>query len=171
MDAQDAQNVIRYVPTVGAIVAMGALALSDVSDIAVNQDTAKEPALAATATPIFLGEQSASVIAAEPQVLTANKTELEKFFDERAERWEKESRIHSSPGSKFLNKDYIAILSRGGAIVPLILKRLETSNCDWLWALENIIPEDENPAKGIENFKGAKQAWIEWGRKRYPSLT
>jgi hypothetical protein len=91
---------------------------------------------------------------------------LQKFFNERADRWERESKIHSSPGSKFLNKDYIAIISKGEAIVPLILKRLQTSNSDWLWALENILSEEENPAKNIESFKVAKQAWLELGKKR-----
>jgi hypothetical protein len=97
----------------------------------------------------------------------SEQVKLEKFFNERAARWEKESKIHSSPGSKFLNRDYVAIISKGEAVVPHILKRLQTSNCDWLWALENIVPENENPARGIENFKDAKQAWLEWGNRQH----
>ena len=119
-----------------------------------------------TLSPIdFAALEEANVVDSSAEI--SEQTKLKNFFNERAARWEKESKIHSSPGSKFLNKDYIGILSKGESIVPLILKRLETSNCDWLWALENIIPEEENPAKGIENFKDAKQAWLEWGSNRY----
>jgi hypothetical protein len=95
---------------------------------------------------------------------------LEKEFNERADRWEKESSIHSSPGEKFIHKDYLRIIGKGEQVVPLILKRLKTSKKDWLFALENIISEDENPAKGIENFKGAVMAWLEWGNKKYHSI-
>jgi len=35
------------------------------------------------------------------------------------------------------------------------------------WALEKHCPENENPARGIENFKDAKQAWLEWGNRQH----
>jgi hypothetical protein len=96
---------------------------------------------------------------------------LEKEFNERADRWEKESSIHSSPGEKFMHRDYLRIIGKGEQVVPLILKRLQSSKKDWLFALENIVSEEESPAKGIENFKGAVEAWLGWGRKKYPTLT
>jgi hypothetical protein len=92
---------------------------------------------------------------------------LEKEFNERAERWERESSIHSSPGERFFHNDYIRIIGKGERVIPLILKRLERSKKDWLWALEHIVPEDENPAKGVENFRDAVKAWIEWGNAKY----
>jgi hypothetical protein len=105
------------------------------------------------------------------KVLTDSKTsQLEKEFNERANRWEKESSIHSSPGEKFLHKDYLRIIGKGESVVPLILKRMETSKKDWLFALEHIVPEEENPAKGIENFRDAVEAWIDWGKRRYRSV-
>jgi hypothetical protein len=95
------------------------------------------------------------------------QSSLEREFEKLATRWERESSIHSSPGEKFLLQDYIRIIGKGEQIVPLILKRLKTSKKDWLFALENIVPEEENPAKGIENFKDAVKAWIEWGDNKY----
>lgn len=92
--------------------------------------------------------------------------DLEREFNERAERWEKETSIHSSPGEKFLHADYIRIIAKGERVVPLILKRLESSKKDWLWALEHIVDEHENPAKGITNFRRAVDAWIEWGKSK-----
>jgi|GEM_PF-1412648 len=108
-----------------------------------------------------------------PSIETAKTKDLEKLekeFAERADRWEKESSIHSSPGEKFIHRDYLRIIGKGEQVVPLIIKRQESSNKDWLFALENIIPEDENPAKGIESFKDAVEAWISWGKKKYQAL-
>src|SRR5579872_4508111 len=86
---------------------------------------------------------------------------LQEEFNRRAEKWEIESAIHSSPGSKFLHKDFIWIITRGKQIVPLILERLNTSRSDWFWALENIT--QENPAKDAKDFKSAVKAWQAWG--------
>jgi len=97
-------------------------------------------------------------------------SQLEKEFNERADRWERESSIHSSPGEKFFHRDYIRIIGKGERVVPFILKRLEKSKKDWLWALEHIIPEEENPAKGIEDFRDAVQAWLDWGKDKYSWL-
>ncbi len=91
---------------------------------------------------------------------------LKAEFNERAERWEKETAIHSAPGATFLHKDYIAIISKGVAnrkvIVPLILKRLPTSGADWFFALENIA--EENPAKDAKNFEEAFNIWCGWAK-------
>jgi hypothetical protein len=98
---------------------------------------------------------------------TLSKNALEREFNQRAERWETESAIYSSPGAKLIHKDYKAIIRMGEPVIPLILKRMQTSHNDWLWALEHIV-EGENPAAGINDFDSAVQAWLEWGRKRYP---
>ena len=97
----------------------------------------------------------------------ASQAALEREFNQRAERWETESAIYSSPGAKLLHKDYMAIIKMGEPVVPMILKRMQTSHSDWLWALEHIV-ENENPASGMEDFDCAAQAWLEWGKKRYP---
>jgi len=87
-------------------------------------------------------------------------------FNERAERWERETAIHSSPGATYLHKDYIAIISKGVAnkktVVPLILKRIPNSGADWFFALENIA--EENPAKDAINFDDALHAWCAWAK-------
>lgn len=87
-------------------------------------------------------------------------------FNERADRWEKETAIYSAPGPALLHKDYIAIIAKGVAnkkiIVPMILKRLQTSGSDWFFALENIA--GENPAKNAETFADALNAWCGWAK-------
>jgi hypothetical protein len=102
----------------------------------------------------------------EPKTAVGTDAILAAEFKERAERWEKETAIHSAPGSTYLHRDYIAIISKGVAnkkvIVPLILKRIPTSGADWFFALENIA--DENPAKDAINFDAAFNAWCEWAK-------
>lgn len=101
------------------------------------------------------------------KIVLVGASNLESQFNERAERWERESSIHSSPGAKFLHKDYISIIAKGEIVVPLILKRLKHSKKDWIWALDHIVDDDQNPPRDIHNFKDAVKAWLEWGRKRY----
>src|SRR6266550_6338931 len=87
---------------------------------------------------------------------------LEQEFNERADRWEKETAIHSSPAAKFLHRDYQFIMAKGERVIPLILKRLETSRSDWFWALQHIAGEQETPAKEARDFAEAVRAWREW---------
>ena len=99
---------------------------------------------------------------AEPEPITS----LELEFNQRADRWERETAIHSSPAAKYLHKDYQFIMAKGEKVIPLILTRLERSRKDWFWALQHIAGEDENPAKDAENFDDAVRAWREWARRK-----
>jgi hypothetical protein len=91
---------------------------------------------------------------------------LEKEFNERANRWEKEAAIHSAPGMRFFNDDLIRIMVHGDNVVALILNRLKTSKADWIWALERIVPEDQHPISNARKFDIAVKARIEWGKHR-----
>src|SRR5262249_44506543 len=86
---------------------------------------------------------------------------LEREFNIRAERWEKETAIHSSPTQTYLHRDYYALVGMGisnpNAIVPLILKRIPNTGADWFFALETIT--EENPAKEAQDFEKALEAW------------
>jgi hypothetical protein len=91
----------------------------------------------------------------------------EAWFSERADRWEKETAIHSSPGATYLHKDYMAVITRGvedpKRVVPMILKRLSGHGGDWFFALEQIT--DANPARECENYECALKAWLEWAQR------
>src|ERR1041385_1698476 len=41
-------------------------------------------------------------------------------FNERAERWERESGVQSSPGMRFLHRDYATIIGMGEKALPFI---------------------------------------------------
>ena len=89
---------------------------------------------------------------------------LEEEFTERADRWEREAGIHSSPGAAILHKDYQTIIGMGKPVIPFILKRLQNSGADWFWALRHISGEKDDPAKDAQNAQEATQAWTKWGR-------
>jgi len=88
-------------------------------------------------------------------------SDLEKEFNERADRWEKQTGIYSSPTKRFLHEDYQTIMTMGEPVIPLILKRLQTKPDDWFWALKHFARKDA--AIGKDNFKDAVEAWLEWG--------
>jgi hypothetical protein len=100
------------------------------------------------------------------QLESESEEALEQEFNERAERWEKESGIYSSPGAAILHRDYQRIIGMGKPAIPLILERLQTSGADWFWALRHISGEEEDPAKNAQNIEEATLTWIKWGREK-----
>lgn len=92
---------------------------------------------------------------------------LQAEFNERADKWERDTAIFSSPGASYLNKDYMVIIARGieypKIIVPLILNRISLRGGDWFFALEQIA--DQNPAENCEDYETALAAWVEWAKK------
>ena len=120
--------------------------------------------LQTTHTHIHVAQNALKALAGEPN----KPSDLEKDFNERADRWERQTAIYSNPSSLYLHRDYYAITGRGienpRLVIPWILKRLESHGGDWFFALEKIT--DENPAKNCEDFDSAKSAWNEWAKER-----
>jgi hypothetical protein len=95
-----------------------------------------------------------------------NKTKsvvLEKEFNERADRWEKQTGIHSSPVIRFMHEDYQSIMAKGKEVIPFILNRMKTRPDDWFWALKHITNHDAAASAGVDSFEGAVDAWLKWG--------
>lgn len=90
--------------------------------------------------------------------------EMEREFNERADRWSRETGIQSSPTKRFMHEDYQTIMSMGRAAIPLILRRLQTNPDDWFWALKHLARDDA--AKGAQDFGAAVRAWLDWGREQ-----
>jgi hypothetical protein len=87
--------------------------------------------------------------------------ELEAEFNERADRWQKDTGMHSSPTKRFMHEDYQTIMAMGEAVIPLILGRLQEKPGNWFWALKHLAKQDV--ARGIDNFDEAVEAWLQWG--------
>jgi hypothetical protein len=100
---------------------------------------------------------------AELSVLRPQDDRLEKEFNERAGRWEKQTGIHSSPVIRFMHDDYQSIMAKGKEVIPYILNRMKTKPDDWFWALRHITNHDAAVVSGATNFDEAVAAWLKWG--------
>ena len=97
--------------------------------------------------------------------ITENQTaDLEGRFVELAQRWQRETAMHSVLQKKVLHPSYQRIIGFGPAVVPLILRELRRGPAHWFWALNAITGED--PAPPHSNFDQAREAWLNWGKER-----
>jgi hypothetical protein len=86
---------------------------------------------------------------------------LEQEFNERADRWRRQTGVQSSPTKRFLHEDYQIIMTMGREVIPLILKRLKNQPDEWFWALKHLARKDV--AAGKFTFDEAAKAWLQWG--------
>ena len=86
-------------------------------------------------------------------------------FNERADRWRRDTSFQSSLAAKFLHEDYQIIMAMGPRVVPLILNRLKTEHEEWFWALKHLAGGID-AAKTCDNPVDAVKAWLNWGRKK-----
>ena len=90
---------------------------------------------------------------------------MEREFNERAERWERETGLHSSRAKRALHPDYQAIMgSMGERALPFILKRIRTSHRDWYWALNYIKPGCVSVPEP-SSMEDYRRAWLAWGER------
>lgn len=93
---------------------------------------------------------------------------IERRFNRLAKSWRHETAGMSSITDKSMNLNYQKIIGLGVDVVPYILKELETKPDHWLWALESIVDEDENPITPdvANSFKKTIEAWIRYGKSK-----
>jgi hypothetical protein len=91
---------------------------------------------------------------------------LQRKFIRLRDEW-KSSRGHEPSTLKVVTLPaYQKIIGMGPAVVPLLLRELETNLDNWFWALmviteENLVSED---ARG--DGEAMAQAWLTWGSER-----
>lgn len=100
----------------------------------------------------------------ESALRDTDKPEFERTFRELVEQWQVETAVLSSARQKAMHPAYQRIIGMGPAVLPLILRELESHPAHWLWVLQAIT--GENPAEGCETVPGAVTAWLDWGRSR-----
>lgn len=92
--------------------------------------------------------------------------DLERRFDDLAEKWTSETAHHSMMSSIVLHRSYQEIIGLGRDVLPLILKKLSVQPNHWFWALRMISGEDPVPACAVGKFDAMRDAWLDWGRKQ-----
>lgn len=89
---------------------------------------------------------------------------LKAEFNERADRWRKETSFQSSLVAKIMHDDYQAIMTMGTPAIPWILERLKKAPEHWFWALKFLAKKDV--AEGAESPSAAARAWLQWGKDK-----
>ena len=91
---------------------------------------------------------------------------LEEAFNQLAERWERETALHSNPDLIMAHPAFQQIVDIGTEALPFIFRRMERGIGHWYHPLEVMV--NENPVP--EEFKGdverTDSAWLEWGRNK-----
>ena len=92
--------------------------------------------------------------------------DLERRFNDLAEKWTSETAHHSMISSIVLHRSYQEIIGLGRDVLPLVLKKLSVQPNHWFWALRVISGEDPVPACAVGKFDAMRDAWLDWGRKQ-----
>jgi len=90
-----------------------------------------------------------------------NNPGIEEEFNQLAEQWYRETRMHSSLHQIVLHPAYQKIIGMGKEALPLIFRELKRTRGHWLWALAMITRSDR--ATSGQNFREAADSWLNWG--------
>ena len=99
----------------------------------------------------------------DPAVTTET---LEQRFRWLDSQWRQETAYQSSSTRIKSHPAFRAVVRMGEAVVPLLLRDLQTSASLWVWALLEIT--GENPASPEDGGNIAKmtEAWLRWGKNK-----
>jgi hypothetical protein len=89
---------------------------------------------------------------------------LERWFRTLATQWKADTRGCSSISQKTEHPAFLAIVSLGHDVMPLILADLERETDHWFPALKRISKANPVPPQFRGNVNAMKEAWLEWGR-------
>lgn len=88
-------------------------------------------------------------------------------FQNLVKEWRRERGVTSSPVQMAMCASYQRIMTMGEAVIPLILRELESEGDDpdhWFWALRFLADVDPIQPAERGNMKAMAAAWLTWGR-------
>jgi len=86
---------------------------------------------------------------------------IEDKFDALAREW-KDFNLGRSV-TNYSHAAYLQIIGMGSSVVPLLLKKLENGDGDWLIAIKYITGAKVTTPEMQGNFEMIQRAWREWG--------
>lgn len=95
------------------------------------------------------------------QVLVFNSAEEK--FSALADAW-----LNAQGGRArldFSHEAYMQIMSMGPAVIPFLLRELESETGHWFRALRAIVGYSPVPAEARQDFRAASDAWLQWGQE------
>lgn len=94
----------------------------------------------------------------------ATDEELRVAFEELALAWSAATAHLSSPTKLVEHPAYRQIIGLGPAVLPLMLRDLDTNGRFWFPALHAITGENPIPDDAAGDIDKMTEAWIGWGR-------
>jgi hypothetical protein len=91
---------------------------------------------------------------------------LERKFTRLRDEWKSQRGPESSTTRLAMHPAYQKIIGMGPAVVPLLLRELESDLDSWFWALRAITEEDPVPEDARGDGEAMAQAWLKWGKER-----
>jgi hypothetical protein len=102
----------------------------------------------------------------EPSNADSEAARLRRKFIQLRDEW-KSSRGHEPSTNKLVMLPaYQKIIGMGPAVVPLLLRELQTNLDNWFWALMVITEENPVSEEARGDGEAMAQAWLKWGRER-----
>jgi hypothetical protein len=92
--------------------------------------------------------------------------DLEERFRTLAAQWKRESLFMSSPPAMERLPSYQQIIALGPAVVPLLLREMETDPDFWFGALHVLTGANPVPREHAGYVKQMAQDWVSWGREQ-----
>jgi hypothetical protein len=90
---------------------------------------------------------------------------LEERFERLAADWHRAVAHHSSSRIRDNHPAYREIMAMGQAVVPLLLRDLETNGRHWFTALAVITGADPVAEEDAGDIAKMAAAWLRWGRE------
>lgn len=111
--------------------------------------------------------EEVNVMASVPvqQTVAVPVESLAETFERLAAAWHKAVAHHSSSRIRDNHPAYQEIISLGQAVVPLLLRDLESNRRHWFTALAVITGADPVPEEDAGNIPRMVETWLRWGRE------
>ena len=90
---------------------------------------------------------------------------VEERFRRLAAAWERDVAYHSSTTVRNSRPAYREIIDLGPAVIPLLLRDLETNHTHWFSALREITGANPIPESAAGNIPRMVEAWLRWARE------
>ncbi len=99
----------------------------------------------------------------EDLVEQGTHVDIQSDFASMTYHWRRATGGLSNPNRITDDDNYLAIISLGPKVIPLILKDMRNGGAHWEVALRALTGED--PAQNLENFtvRDIRNAWLRWG--------
>jgi hypothetical protein len=91
---------------------------------------------------------------------------IEKKFVRLRDEWKGQRGHEPSTMKAVLLPAYQKIIGMGPAVVPLLLRELETGLDNWFWALMAITEADPVQESIRGDGEAMAKAWVNWGKER-----